>query len=100
MRDGDILVVEDERIVALNLRRQLTKLGYRVAGVVSSGVEALRLIEELRPAVVLMDIHIDGELDGIETASRLPSDSESLVIYLSAYAEDTTLARASSTGPY
>ena len=51
MRDGDILVVEDERIVALNLRRQLTKLGYRVAGVVSSGVEALRLIEELRPAV-------------------------------------------------
>jgi PAS domain S-box-containing protein len=100
MRDGDVLVVEDERIVALNLRQQLTKLGYRVAGVVSSGVEALRLIEELRPAVVLMDIHIEGELDGIETASRLPSDSESLVIYLSAYAEDTTLERASSTGPY
>ena len=50
--------------------------------------------------MVLMDIHIDGELDGIETASRLPSDSESLVIYLSAYAEDTTLERASATGPY
>jgi C4-dicarboxylate-specific signal transduction histidine kinase len=100
MHDADILVVEDERIVALHVCRQLMKLGYRVAGVASSGTEALRLILELRPAVVLMDIHIDGPFDGIETASRLPEDLDTFVVYISAYTEEATLERARATSPY
>ena len=100
MRDTDVLVVEDEVIVALHLRQQLTNLGYRVAGVASSGAEALRLASELQPAVVLMDINIDGDIDGIETASRLSSQFGPSVVYISAYAEQPTLERARSTDPY
>ena len=100
MRGGDVLLVEDERVVALHLRQQLVRLGYNVSGVASSGPEALRLIEERRPEVVLMDIHIDGEIDGIETAARVPPSAGSSIVYLTAYAEDATLARARATGPY
>jgi len=100
MRDGDVLLVEDERVVALHLRQQLVRLGYQVSGVASSGNEALRLIEERHPAVVLMDIHIDGEIDGIETAARVSPSSGSSIIYLTAYAEDATLERARATGPH
>jgi C4-dicarboxylate-specific signal transduction histidine kinase len=100
MRDTDVLVVEDEAIVALHMRQQLTKLGYSIAGVASSGAEALRLANELHPAIVLMDINIDGDIDGIETASRLSPQFGPSVVYVSAYAEEPTLERARSTGPY
>lgn len=100
MRDTDVLVVEDEAIVALHLRQQLTKLGYNVAGVASSGIEALRLANELRPAVVLMDINLNGDIDGIETASRLSAQLGPSVVYVSAYAEGPILERARSTSPY
>lgn len=60
-----IMVVEDERIVALHLCHQLVELGYEVVGTVASGKQALEKISEQRPDVVLMDIHIEGELDGI-----------------------------------
>jgi CheY-like chemotaxis protein len=68
-----VVIVEDERIVALHLKQQLQKLGYDVAGVAASGEHALRLINELRPDVVLMDIHIEGAFDGIETTERIPA---------------------------
>jgi C4-dicarboxylate-specific signal transduction histidine kinase len=100
MRDVDVLVVEDEAIVALHLRQQLTKLGYNVAGVASSGVEALRVATELQPAIVLMDINIDGDIDGIETASRLSTQLGPSIVYVSAYAEGPILERARSTSPY
>jgi len=95
-----ILVVEDEAIVALHLRQQLVKLGYEISATVASGEQALKEIEASRPDLVLMDIHLDGPLDGIATASRLPRDSAVPVIYLTAYSEDATLARASATKPY
>jgi len=66
--------VEDERIVALYLRQQLLKLGYEVAGVAASGERALRLVSDVRRDVVLMDIHIDGPMDGIETTEQMPAD--------------------------
>jgi PAS domain S-box-containing protein len=100
MRDADILLVEDERIVALHLSQQLLKLGYRVSGVVASGEAALAKATELHPSVILMDINIEGEFDGIEAASRLPDDVDASVIYLTAYAEDSTLERARATKPY
>ncbi|MDY0871353.1 PAS domain S-box protein [Dongia rigui] len=95
-----VMVVEDERIVALNLCRTLNRLGYHADTVVSSGAEALRSIGEMKPDVVLMDIHIEGDIDGIETAARIPSDMMLPVIYLTAYSEDATLERARLTRPY
>ncbi len=95
-----VLAVEDERIVALNLKQQLLRLGYEVPAVVASGDKALRSICEHRPDVVLMDIHIEGEMDGIETALSIPPDLNVPVIFLTAYSEETTLERARAAKPY
>ena len=95
-----ILVVEDEAIVALNLQLRLEQLGYDVPAVAASGQESLDLIGELLPDLVLMDIHIQGPMDGIEVASRLRQTHPVPVIYLTAYAEDSTLERARQTQPY
>ena len=95
-----VLVVEDERVVALHLRQQLGRLGYSVPAMCTEGTQALNTIREIRPDVVLMDIHIEGDLDGIETASRIPDELRIPVIYLSAYSEEATLERARSTKPY
>jgi CheY-like chemotaxis protein len=95
-----VVVVEDERIVAFNLRRQLTKLGYEVSAVAASGDLALQKVTALRPDVVLMDIRIEGTIDGIETASRIPAELHIPVIYLTAYSDDATLERARASTPY
>ncbi len=95
-----ILIVEDERIVAFNLQQRLAHLGYEVPGVAVSGPESLDMIERLAPDLVLMDIHIEGEMDGIDVASRLADPPSVPVIYLTAYSEDATLKRARQTKPY
>ncbi len=100
VRSTRVLVVEDERIVAFHLCQRLSKLGYSVVGVLSSGRQTLDRIDELQPDVVLMDVHIDGDLDGIETASRLRDCTGVPVIYLTAHAEESTLDRARATKPY
>jgi signal transduction histidine kinase len=100
MNASRIMVVEDERIVAMHLRQQLIKLGYDVAAPLASGEVALRQIDQMRPDLILMDIHIDGEVDGIETAARVPRDYHIPVIYLTAYSEPATLDRARATKPY
>ncbi len=97
MPSTQVMIVEDERIVALHLKQQLVGLGYEVDGIVSSGAQALSTIERQRPDVVLMDIHIDGDMDGIETAARI---DDIPVIYLTAYSEDATLERARATKPF
>jgi signal transduction histidine kinase len=95
-----IMLVEDERIVALNLKQRLTKLGYEIAALATSGAAALQEIARSRPDVVLMDINIEGDIDGIETASRIPDEYRTPVIYLTAYSEQATLDRARATNPY
>jgi CheY-like chemotaxis protein len=95
-----VLIVEDEAVVALHLRRELTKLGYTIAGVASTGKQALEMIAHTFTDLVLMDIHIQGEIDGIETARRIPRYLHVPVIYLTAYSEDATLNRAGDTHPY
>ena len=94
MKNAKIVAVEDERIVALHLREQLLKLGYEVAPVAASGEAALRNIAEFQPDLVLMDIHIDGALDGIETAARIPAEFGAALIYVTGYSEEATLNRA------
>jgi len=97
MQSTQVMIVEDERIVAQHLKQQLVGLGYAVEGIASSGVQALSIIERQRPDVVLMDIHIDGDMDGIETAARI---EDIPVIYMTAYSEDATLERARGTKPF
>lgn len=95
-----ILVVEDESIVAFNLQQRLEQLGYDVRAVAVSGAESLDLIHELLPDLVLMDTHIQGNMDGIEVASQLRETHPVPVIYLTVYAEDAILERARQTRPY
>ena len=95
-----VMIVEDERIVALHLRQQLARLGYDRTSVHSAGINALKAIETDAPDIILMDIRIDGDLDGIETAAGIPEHLMIPIIYLSAYSEDTTLERARKTRPY
>ncbi|WP_277279078.1 response regulator, partial [Thalassospira lucentensis] len=88
-----VMIVEDERVIALHLRKQLEKLGYDRTSAHSAGYDALKAIERDPPDIILMDIRIDGDIDGIETAAGIPPDLMIPVIYLSAHSEDATLAR-------
>ncbi|HEX4337559.1 MAG TPA: response regulator [Polyangiaceae bacterium] len=94
-----VLVVEDERVVAKDLQRTLIRLGYRVPVTVASAEDAVRAVAQECPDIVLMDIRIRGDLDGIETARILKKRFDVPVIYLTAYADSETVARAKSTEP-
>lgn len=95
-----ILIVEDELLIAKNLSYKLEKLGYEVAAIVSSGIEAIERASALKPDVILMDIVIKGEIDGIETAAKIHQKLDIPVIYTTAYADEETLQRAEGTGSY
>lgn len=95
-----VLIVEDDAIVASYLRSELFQLGYTITGIVSSGKDALTAIELVVPDLVLMDIQLDGDLDGIETANRLPAALELPVIYITGSSEESTIVRASGTKPW
>ena len=71
-----------------------------MSAVVSSGPEALHTTADLAPALVLMDIVLKGEMDGVETATRLQAQHDVPIVYLTAYADDATLQRAMTTAPY
>jgi PAS domain S-box-containing protein len=100
MTTASVLVVEDERIVALDLKVRLSSLGYTVAGTVPSGEQALQTAKEQLPDIVLMDIHLEGALDGIDAARALHETLHIPVIFLTAYSEDSTLMRAEQTLPF
>src|SRR4051812_29578574 len=85
-----ILIVEDESLVALDLEERLTKLGYEVTGVVDNGEDALRLTLATKVDLVLMDIHIRGEKDGIQTAASLRKTADLPVVFLTAHADEAT----------
>ena len=85
-----ILVVEDESLVARDIQNMLRSLGYDVTGVVSSGEQAIQKAAASVPDLVLMDIVLKGEIDGIAAAERIWEDYGIPVIYLTAYADDTT----------
>jgi PAS domain S-box-containing protein len=95
-----VLVVEDEIIVARDLERHLKSLGYEVAGIAAEGPEAIRLAIALRPDLVLMDIRLHGEMDGITAADEIRKQVFAPVVYLTAYADDATVGRARVTEPF
>jgi len=94
-----IFIVEDEALVALDLRSRLEALGYSVAGTASSGREAVMKIAETRPDLVIMDIVLQGEMDGIEVAERI-RDLKVPVVFLTAYSDPETIGRARRAGAY
>ncbi len=95
-----VLVVEDERLVANALARNLEALGYQVVSNVASGEEALAKADETRPDLVLMDIRLEGDMDGIEAAGLITSRFDIPVIFVTAYADRNVLAKAKIAEPY
>ena len=100
MTKGDILIVEDEALVAADLGDRLREMGYTVAGELASGEEALEKIPDLRPDLILMDIVLDGEIDGIEAARQVRSRWDTPVVFLTAHADHNTLRRARLAEPF
>ena len=92
-----ILIVEDELIVAEDLRRRLQGMGYEVRGVVTSGDEAIRRVGESHPDLVVMDISLRGDMDGVEAAHRIREQYGTPVVYITGHGDPDTLQRAKST---
>jgi two-component system cell cycle sensor histidine kinase/response regulator CckA len=95
-----IQIVEDERIIALDIKNQLESMNYSVAGICDSGETAIDLAEKENPDVILMDIRLKGAMDGIEAAQKIHDRFDIPVIYLTSYADKTTLERARLTEPF
>jgi len=95
-----ILIVEDESIIAEDISDSLISLGYRITGMVYSGEEAIEAAAKCRPDLVLMDVNLQGEIDGITAAAEIRSRFQIPVVYLTAYADENTLRRVNATKPF
>jgi two-component system, response regulator PdtaR len=100
MSKASVFIVEDELIEAEDIRQTLESLGYSVAGITRSGEAALDALRSVHPDLVLMDIHLAGTLDGIDTAQQVRIRHHIPVIFLTAHADEVSLARAKFTEPY
>jgi len=100
MEKARILVVEDEAIIAMDIANTLRNLGYEVTDTVPSGEQAIASVKENKPDMILMDIVLKGEMDGIQTAEQIRAQYSIPVIFLTAYADEKTLERAKKTGPF
>jgi len=100
MPERKVLVVEDERIVALDIKNRLESLGYGITGIVHSGEDAVVHARDHRPDIVLMDIMLEGHMDGIEAARVIQGEYEIPVIFLTAYSDEITIQRAKLSEPY
>ncbi len=100
MTKGEILIVEDERLVAEDIKEALEEIGYTVVDIVDTGEDAIEKARELEPVLVLMDIVLKGKMDGIEAGEKIKSELGIPLIYLTAYADDKRLERAKITEPF
>jgi CheY-like chemotaxis protein len=96
---GNIMVVEDEGVVSIDIRNMLKKAGYNIAAVAFQGEEAVRKAEQSNPDLVLMDIGLKGEMDGIETAKRIRNRFQIPVVFLTGFADEATVAKAQEVNP-
>jgi AmiR/NasT family two-component response regulator len=95
-----VLIVEDESLVALDLKRQLEDDGFDVLDIVSHGEAAIAATQRLKPDVVLMDVRLQGPLDGVTVGEELYVCENTPVVFLTAYSDEGTLARAAGTSAY
>jgi PAS domain S-box-containing protein len=93
-------VVEDDRVVSRDLQHTLDRMGYKVIGAAVNGTDAVNIALEAKPDVVLMDIRIEGDIDGIQAAEMIRSRTLIPVVYLSAYADEETIQRAGKSEPF
>jgi PAS domain S-box-containing protein len=100
MANAQILVVEDESTIATTIQDILESFCYAVPAIVCSGEEAIQKVAELQPDLVLMDIRLQGSMDGVEAVEKIRSDFNIPVIYLTAYIDDMTVQRAIITEPF
>lgn len=94
-----ILLVEDEGIVARDLEETLTRLGYQIVGIASEGTQAVAMAQKLRPELVVMDVSLRGEVDGIQAARLIQEHSHVPIVFLTGHSDTQTLHRAVLTGP-
>lgn len=99
MTETSILVVEDEVLIAEEIVERLTNLGFKVPASVTTGEEAIEKATDIHPDLILMDINLDGEIDGIEAARQIRTQFDIPVVFLSAFSDDETLERAQVTDP-
>ncbi len=95
-----ILIVEDEIIIAIDLKIRLENLGYYVPGIAVNGNDAIKKTGEKNPDLILMDILLNGETDGIEVAQQIRNKYDIPIIYLTGSQNDNLLERAETTAPY
>src|SRR5574340_1362289 len=100
MEDAKILIVEDEAIIACDLQKRLEHQGYTITSAVATGEDAIKKAGESSPDLVLMDIALLGELDGIDAATQIRRLFDIPVVYVTAYADERVLERAKLTEPF
>ncbi len=100
MKNSSVLVVEDDRVVSRDIQNLLRRAGYVVLGSAVTGEEAVALALELKPDAILMDIRLEGAMDGIEAAKAITRQRPTPVVFLTAYADDETLRRAGESEPF
>ena len=93
----NILIVEDESIIAANLASQLSGIGYSIAGVTDNGEDAIEKTRHLQPDLVVMDIQLAGQLDGIQAARAIKAEMDIPLVYLTAHSDSATLARVKAS---
>ena len=94
-----ILIVEDEKIIAEDLRLTLSALGHNIIGIVATGESAIKIAGAFHPDIVLMDIMLDGEVDGVQAAEQIRVDYNIPVIFVTAYSDEKTRKKAEMTNP-
>ena len=99
MSEARIMIVEDDAIVAADLKNRLTGMGYFIVFIASTGEEAIEQAGIHLPDVILMDIHLAGKMDGITAAFHIGEQYKIPIVYLTAYSDEETLARARKTHP-
>ncbi len=100
MRQEKILIVEDERIIALDLQRRLIRFDFPEPVITTNGLDALKAIDEDKPDIILMDIMLSSDFDGIETATIIKEKYNIPLIFLTAYSDEKTVERAKKAEPY
>jgi len=94
-----VLIVEDEAIIAMDIESRLSRMGYEVVGKAGNGLDALRMAVEREPDVVLMDIHLRGDIDGVEAAARIKERTNVPLVFVTGHSDSGTLERAKRTEP-
>ncbi len=100
MKPKRVMIVEDNAAVGIDIKRSLEKLGYDVPGIITSGEKAVVKVNELKPDVILMDIKLSAELNGIQAAQQIKKDHDIPVIYLTAHSEDYLIQQAKESKPF